>query len=118
MQVLRQDDLTVIQGEDWPMAWDVLDVNGNPLPVGSGYTLKAQVRSQVRSGTVLHEWIGPSPTALLSGSTVTLLIPAAVSAAFEPGWGGVYDIELTETATGRVARLAEGTIQLDPHVTR
>jgi hypothetical protein len=115
---MRQDDLTVLQGEDWTTSWPVLDVNGAPLTVTSGYTLKAQVRSQARSGTVLHEWIGPSDTVTLSGTTITLLIPAVTSSAWEPGWGGVYDIELTETATGRVARIAEGTIQLDPEVTR
>lgn len=115
---MRQDDLTVYQGEDWAMEWPVLDTAGNPLNVASGYTLKAQVRSQVRSTTVLHEWTGPSVTAVLAGTSVTLKIPAATSAAWEPGWGGVYDIELTETATSRVARIAAGSIRLDPEVTR
>lgn len=100
------------------MEWPVLDVNGSPLSVTSGYTLKAQVRAQIRSATVLHEWTGPAATAVLAGTTVTLKIPAATSAAWDPGWGGVYDIELTETATGRKARIAEGSIQLDPEVTR
>lgn len=115
---MRQDDLTVLQGEDWAMEWPVLDADGDPLNVGSGFTVKAQVRAKARSGTVLHEWAGPSATAELNGTTITLKIPAATSEEFEPGWGGVYDIELTETSTSRVARIAEGTIQLDPEVTR
>jgi hypothetical protein len=115
---MRQDDLTVLQGEDWVMEWPVFDANDEPLPVSSGFTVKAQVRPQPRSETVLHEWTGPSDTAELSGTSVTLKIPAATSAAFEPGWGGVYDLELTETSTGRVARLAAGSIQLDPETTR
>ncbi len=115
---MRQDDLVVIQGEDWAMEWPVYDADGDALPVGSGVTVKAQVRAKPRATTVLHEWTGPSTDAVLAGSTVTLKIPAATSAAFEPGWGGVYDLELTEVSTGRVARLAEGTIQIDPEVTR
>lgn len=115
---MRQDDLTVQQGEDWAMEWPVLDADGDPLNVSAGYTLQAQVRAKARASTVLHEWTGPSATAELVGTAITLRIPAATSAAFEPGWGGVYDVELTETSTGRVARIAEGTIQLDPEVTR
>lgn len=115
---MRQDDLVVVQGEDWTVEWPVLDVNNAPLTVTSGYTLKAQVRSQPRSGTVLHEWTGPSEVAVLAGTTVTLKIPAAISTGWDPGWGGRYDVELTETATGRVARIAEGAIELDPETTR
>lgn len=115
---MRQDDLVVIQGEDWAMEWPVVDDNDDPLPIATGFTLKAQVRSQVRSSTVLHEWTGPSATATLTGTAVTLKIPGEISAAWEPGWGGVYDIKLTETATGRDARIAEGAISIDPEVTR
>lgn len=115
---MRQDDLTVIQGEDWAEAWPVLDINGSPLTITSGYTVRAQVRPYVLSSTVLHQWTGPDANTTLAGSTLTLKIPAATSAAWDPGWGGVYDVELVETATGRVSRLAEGTIQLDPNVTR
>ncbi len=115
---MRQDDLTVQQGSDWAMEWPVLGATGQPLVVASGYTVKAQVRAQPHAATVLHEWTGPSDTALLTGSLVTLKIPAATSAAWPAGWGGVYDIELTETSGGRVARIAEGRISLDPETTR
>ena len=115
---MRQDDLIVRQGDDWAMEWPVLGSDGDPLNVATGYTVKAQVRPNARSTTVLHEWTGPSSTAELVGTALTLKIPAATSAAWAAGWGGVYDIELTETSSGRVARIAQGSIQLDPEVTR
>lgn len=115
---MRQDNLVVIQGEDWAVTWPVLDVNGAPLNVTSGYTVRAQVRRYTTSSTVLHQWTGPSVTAELTGTSVTLHIPATTSDAWDSSWGGVYDVELVETATGRVSRIAKGSIQLDANVTR
>jgi hypothetical protein len=100
--------IQIPQGSWHAIFWPV-----TPDPTGG--TVRAQVRPRVTSDTVLHEWSTLLGTAEVTAEGVTLTTPSATSAEWE--WrSGVFDLELT--IDGETYRLDEGTVQVDPEVTR
>lgn len=107
--------LIVLQGTTWGIAWPITDTAGQPVDV-TGWAVLAQVRHRPDSDTVLHEWSTELGTAVADEGGVTLTVAAAESSGWQ--WQfGVYDVELTDPG-GRVARIAQGVIRVDPEVTR
>ena len=107
--------LVIQQGTTWGVSWPITDAQGNPLDV-SGSTVRAQIRPSKDSGEVLHEFSTEAGNAVAEQNAVTLSVQPATSSAWS--WrNGVYDVELTDS-TGRVARIAEGTVTISPEVTR
>lgn len=107
--------LVIQQGTSWAISWPITDEHGDPLDL-AGFTVACQIRPSKDSGEVLHEFTPEAGTATVSQSYVTLAVDPAVSSTWS--WrGGVYDVELTDPS-GRVARIAEGTVVVSPEVTR
>lgn len=118
-------NFTIEQGTtvDKQITWK--DPNGNPINL-TGFTARMQIRSSVSSPTILHEFTTENGGITLGGATGVIHILA--SATVTAGWSwpanpsqvlasGVYDLELV-SPTGVVTRLIEGTVTLDPEVTR
>lgn len=102
-------DLYIEQGTTWSQGYQVT-VDGAPLP--AGWTARSQVRARAGSTDTLFAF---APT--IAGDVVTLSIDPATSSAWS--WtSGVYDVEIVETATNRVLRIAQGTVSVSPEVTR
>jgi hypothetical protein len=86
----------------------------------TGYTLRMQIRPSAGSATLYYDaneinqrLVKVTP---LDG-IFALYIPPADSTAWT--WKrGVYDIELTHTASGLVTRLLEGWVTVSPEVTQ
>lgn len=102
------------QGETSSLVFPVLDQFGTPVSV-AGWTGKAQIRASDFSPVVLYEWSPANFNITVSGTSVTLRVPAAASMAWT--WtSALYDIILTDLS-GNVYRIAEGPVQVDPAIT-
>lgn len=100
--------LTIKQGSKYAVFWPV-------APDPTGGTILAQVRVRHTSEEVLHEWSTALGNATVDADGVTLMVPAAVSETWD--WRtGVFDVELT--LGGETYRLDEGTVVVEPEVTR
>lgn len=111
---MRVDDLTIEQGTTWSMAWPIT-VESAPVDL-TGWTVRAQIRPDVSSSTVLFEWSTTLHNATVTGSKVTLSLTPQDSA----GWtwtDAVYDVHLTDLV-GRVARVTGGAVVVSHEVTR
>ena len=82
-----------------------------------GYTARLQIRDKVTSTETLFETTtGDYITITGPAGEVYLEIPAATTAAWT--WTkGVYDLEII-SGTGKVSRIAEGSVKVSPEVTR
>lgn len=106
--------LTIPQGTTWGIAWPILE-DDEPKDL-SGWTVKAQIRATVESGTVLHEWSTATGNATVTEFRVAIFLAPGASSAWT--WvRGVYDVELT-SPEGAVYRIAEGAIYVSRQVTR
>ena len=102
------------QGETSSLIFPILDEFGAPVTV-TGWTAKAQVRSAPGNPTVLYEWSATAGNITVTGTTVTLRVPAADSSAWT--WTTAdYDLKLTDL-NGNVYRIAEGQVVVDPAIT-
>jgi hypothetical protein len=101
-------------GETSSLVFPVLDEHGLPVTI-TGWTGKAQIRSAPGIPAVLYEWSATNGNITVSGSSVTLRVAAADSAAWD--WtSAFYDLILTDLS-GNVYRIAEGNVQVDPAIT-
>lgn len=106
-------DLAINQGETTSIIFPVIDQNGQPVNV-TGWTARAQIR-ETELTPVLYEWSAANSNITVSGTSVTLSVPAATSAVWM--WtAGRYDLELTDTR-GSVYRIAEGKVHVSPQMT-
>lgn len=86
-----------------------------PQPVDlTGYSASMQIKPYALSSTILYD---AGSNIVLGGiyGTISLLIPAAATAAFT-WWQGVYDMLLTDPY-GVVTRLLSGSVSVCPGVT-
>ena len=108
----RKFDLVIDQGSDYEVSFPVLDPSGQAQDL-SGWSARSQVRGSVADVDVLHDF---ATELTLTGSSVTLTVPAAVSTTW--AWtSAVYDLEVAAPG-GAVTRLAEGAVIVRPEVTR
>ena len=111
-------DLMIIQGATLDETFTWKDSAGVAVNL-TGYTARMQIRNE-RGGATLYETLTTVPTEgiTLGGAAGTIRIertPVQTGAyTFERG---VYDIELTVTATGVVTRLIEGAVVVSRQVT-
>lgn len=107
-----QRDLTIEQGVSWSAAWTV-HLDGAELDPAVGWAARSQVRAKTRSTEVLHEF-----TATVSDSVVQLSVLPSESSAWT--WRrGTYDVEIFDTSSPpRVVRVVQGTVDVNPEVTR
>lgn len=107
------------------LTWKDNQVTPQPINL-TGYTARMQVRPSQSSSTINHEFTTENGGITLGGALGTITITA--SAIITAGWTwtipsgqtkpqGVYDLELVD-GSGSVTRLIQGTITLDPEVTR
>lgn len=80
----------------------------------TGHTVAAQLRRSFSSTTAI-DFVCDIPTP--ANGVITLELSPETTAALMPGTY-VYDVELTETATGYVQRLLQGVVKVSPEVTR
>jgi hypothetical protein len=116
---LRRDDILIPQGSQFAVYWPSLTVDGVALDA-TGWTARAQVRADAKSATLLHEWTtangGLTFSVVDALTRLTLTVDADDSSAWE--WRlGSYDVEIVDP-NGAPIRLTQGTIQVDPEVTR
>lgn len=116
MSTTPRRHLTIPQGDTYRY---LLTINGSDdLPIDlSGYTARCQFRATVASLTTLLD-CSTSDYITLGGSAGTLLlsIPDTVTEAWT-FTTAVYDIEIIDSA-GKVKRVVQGTVTVDPEVTR
>lgn len=86
----------------------------------TGYSARMQIKDKV-GGTSTADLTTANGGLTISvgstDSTITVLIPAATSAAWADTFvKGVYDLEIV-APSGRVTRLLKGSVAVDPEVT-
>ena len=112
----QQHDIVINQGATFEHTWHVYDVAH-----GVGFTVAAKFRGQHASTAAVLSLTGsPQITWTAHGShgdAVISLTPTTTAALAAP-YTGVYDIELTDTVSGYIRRVAEGTFYVTPEVTR
>lgn len=112
---LQQTALVIEQGTTWAIAWPIRDTQDEPIDI-TGWSVHAQIRPSKDSNDVLYEWRTSTGNAKAEQDWLTLSVSPGESSAWT--WrSGVYDVELTDP-TGRVARVAEGVVTVNPEVTR
>jgi len=113
-----QLNLTIEQGATYRRKLSVS--SGTPAaPLNlTGYTIRMQVRPNVRSADVLIALNNSNGriTVNAAAGEFTLALSAAETAALSFN-DGVYDIEL-QSPSGDVIRLAQGLVKVSPEVTR
>ena len=105
------------QGATFDVTLACKDESGNPVDLTS-YTARMQVRASKVATTVLLELSTTNGRLVLGGpaGTIQIVLSATDTAAIT--WRrGVYDLELV-SAGGTVTRLFQGTVEIDPEVTR
>lgn len=104
-------DLVIEQGTDWAHGWRVT-VNGDPID--DTWTARGQIRRWVSSpDPPLHDFAASVDD---TGAVVIAVTPAdSTPWTFE---AGVYDVEVVNADGSITLRVAEGSITVDPEVTR
>lgn len=105
-------NLFMDQGSDFSYSLTANDSYGNPLNISSGYTATAQLRRSYYSSTS-YNFI----TSITGGTGGILISLGATSTAALKAGRYVYDVEL-QYPDGKVFRLVQGNISVDPEVTK
>jgi hypothetical protein len=104
-------NLVIDQGTTFSTDLSLQDKNGDPLSLG-GFTANSVIKKWYTSQTSV-----PFNVSINTASgTITLELDASTSANLYAG-RYVYDVDITETATGTVSRVVEGIITVTPSVT-
>lgn len=118
-EAVREDPLRVPRGIDHAIAWPIVDSQGQPIDLTTGYSAKAQARRRQRDpDPPLQQWSSGSGGAieLTAEGRVILNIPAVMSSAWD--WRhAVYDVVLTAPNSSRFI-VARGGIEVFGTVTR
>jgi hypothetical protein len=108
---VKVQPLDIYQGDDYAA---VANVTHEGLPVDlSPYTASAQIR---RSPADLDASVDATFTCNCVGSTVQITLAHTVTVALSGCY--VWDLELTETATGLIRTIARGPVHVSQEVTR
>lgn len=116
-------DITIEQGADFELTALYTNKDGVIIPL-TGWTGRMQVRQSPSSPSAVVSVPGPDGTVTIDGEAgkVEVFIPAATTAQiplFGKATGSfLYDLEIVETATGRVKRLLKGAATVDAEITR
>jgi len=111
-------DITIEQGATFVMNLTWTNPAGSPVNL-AGYTAKMQARWKYSDATALVTFSTQDGTITLGGAAGTIAVsgPATITGVTRLRYG-VYDLELTETSTGKVTRLLQGRALISPEVTK
>ena len=116
-------NITIEQGATFELNLRYTDANGAAIPL-TGWTARMQVRATHASPSPALDLPGADGTITLDSEPglIVVTVPADVTAAL-PLYGKasaayVYDLEIAETATGRVKKLLKGTATIEAEVTK
>lgn len=109
-------NITIYQGSDYALLAQWLDDDDVPIDL-SDFDARMQIRASAHAADTLADFdVDGGDITLDDQGNVRVDIGNAVSSAWT--WRrGVYDLEL-ESSGGSVTRLLEGTVTVDPEVTR
>lgn len=105
-------NLVIDQGSNFSATLSLTDDGGNALDL-TGYTSNAQLRKVFSSVNA----VAFTCTINAVAGEVTISLGANTTSNLDDG-RYVYDVEVTETATGIVSRIIEGLAHVTPNVTR
>lgn len=112
-------DLDIYKGDSFELFFRIreTDVNGDPAGYVNltGRVPKAQIRASASSGTVLAEFTAALADQTTAPGGVLLTLTPAQTAALT---NGVWDVQLTTTATGDTKTYLRGTVTVTDEVTR
>ena len=110
-------NFTIEQGTTIRRTFTFKDSTGTPINL-SGNTAVMQIRPEVDSATAMVTLTTSNNGITLGGATgeIEIYITNVQTSAMTSD--GVYDLELTNIASGDVTRVLKGKIRLDPEVTR
>lgn len=98
-------------GEDVDVELDVLDDDDQPVPVASAI---AMIRTGPRSVEKLHEWSAAESNLTVGLGKVVLITRATETEAWAADWGDAeWDLEVTDL-NGRIKRVCEGDVRVNP----
>ena len=106
-------NLYIDQGSDFSSVITVKAVSGLPLDL-TGFTVASQIRKSF-SSSAFHTFA----CEVLDATTgrIRISISASATEAIVPGrW--LYDVEITQTSTGKKKRVVEGIVTVTPQITR
>lgn len=106
-------NLSIDQGSDYVETIDVLDAQSGTAFDLTGHTAESHIRKSYYSTYYTPFVCNTTGTA----GKVILNLSANTSANLEPG-RYLYDVEITETATGKKTRVIEGLVTLTPGMTK
>jgi hypothetical protein len=111
-------DITLEQGATFVMSVTWTDPAGVPVDL-TAYTAKMQARWRYSDPTTLASFSTEDGTIALGGEAGTIEVSGIpeMCGVVKPGQG-VYDLELTDTVTGKVSRLLQGRAFISPEVTK
>ena len=111
-------DITIEQGAEFVMNLTWKNPAGSPVNL-TGYTAKMQARLKYSDITPLVTFSTSDGTIVLGGALGTVAVsgPATMSGITKPVVG-VYDLELTQTSTGKITRLVAGRAYISPEATK
>ena len=111
--------ITIDQGATFTLSLNLLASDGSQRNLSSGFTAAMQGRTSHTSASTTFALTSSSGITLQSSSpNVVITLTATQTAALPAPIKGVYDLELTTSATGLVERVIEGTFATTPEVTR
>lgn len=106
-------NLYIDQGSDYSTTVTVMSATGLPLNL-AGYTAKAQMRKSF-SSSLAYDFTCEILNA--EHGQIRVTISAAANELIPPGrW--LYDVEITQTSTGKKKRVVEGVVTVTPQITR
>ena len=108
-------NLIIDQGANFSSDITVKDANGNAFDL-TGYTTEAKMAkgyASTRTRTTITSAVASDATT----GVVSLTLTSTQTAALDAPERYVYDVEITQTATGTVTRVIEGIISTRPNVT-
>lgn len=113
---VRRDDISYKIGDDRPIAWELLEVDGDQLAAGSAWRAHAQVRGP--SGDLLHDWSSAgNGRARIVEHDDSWWVELLVEGSRAWTWSrGTYDVFVIDP-DGRAQPIAEGTWVNRPAVT-
>lgn len=118
MSCVKFQHLCIPQGTDWSWTFKYVDSAGDAIDL-TNYTAECHFRSTQDAASTLYEASTANGKMSINAAAgeVNLLLNNTDSSAFT-FTDAVYDVEITNTVTGDITRLAQGTIYLDGEVTR
>lgn len=105
------------QGSTFQRTIDIKNAEGEIFPL-TGYTARMHVRREIDSTSTLIELTTTNSRLTINGALgrITMSLTPTETAAITRS--GYYDLEIVETATGKVHKVLRGEFRLEKEVTR